>query len=476
MEAESSLSPLPFFFRKIEPLGRVVITNLCGSHAFVNSIDDVDNIINGNCDIIKSELKEELRAKSIVASEDEYSMRAAMVGSKFASILNSNIVAPSLFLVVPTLRCDHNCHYCQVSRAPISKKGVDLQTESISKIIDIIHAIPNTDIKIEFQGGEPLLAFSYIKEFIIKAEERLSDRRVEFVICSALGPISNKIIEWISEHNIIISTSLDGPAEVHVENRPAIDFGSYENTVNQIANIQSTLGKDKIGCLTTITKKSLSYPREIVKEYFQIGLEGVFIRPLSPFGFASQTWTNIGYSSEEYFKFYKSALDFIIDLNDERLFVEESALIHLRKIFRATEIGFMDLKSPSGYLMGAMVFNYDGNVFGSDEARMLWESTKAEELVLGSIDSDVIDLLTNNNAIELLSDTIICTSPGCDECAYQPFCGADPLYHLATQGDHIGDKSKSFFCQLEQLTFDHLFTLYQSSDRAKKVFDKWLSR
>lgn len=471
---EEGLAPLPFFFRKIEDLNKYVLTNLAGSHAFVDSYDEVREIILGTCERIEPILKEELRAKSFIVSKAERPVRSSLIGSKFASLLNSNLVTPSLFLVVPTLRCDHNCQYCQVSRVPVSKNDYDLQVETIDKILEIIRSIPNNEIKIEFQGGEPLLAFPFIQSFVAKAKEKFKDRKVEFVICSALGPANDRILTWAQEHNIVISTSLDGPAYIHDANRPAKGIEPHRNTVKQIANIQSVLGSDKVGCLTTITNKSLDHPREIVEEYFGLGLNGIFLRPLSPFGFASQKRKDISYGSSKYFDFYKSALDCVIDLNEKRPFVEETTLIHLMKIFRPGISGFADLKSPSGYLMGAMVFNYDGRVFGSDEARMLWESTKADELVLGDLDSKASELLTNKYAVELLSDTFTCTSPGCDECAYQPFCGADPLFHLATQGDHIGDKSQSFFCQLERLTFDHLFTLYQSSAKARKVFDQWL--
>lgn len=472
---DSSLSPLPFFFRKIDELNQYILTNQSGAYVFIDNKDELENIILGGANELSYERKEELIAKSFIANDSEYSIRASLVASKFASLLKGNIVAPSLFLVVPTLRCDHNCHYCQVSRVPTTKQGYDLKRNSISKILEIIRAIPNDEIKIEFQGGEPLLAFPYIQEFIDLSDKILSDRKVEYVVCSALGPVNDAILKWAKEKEVIFSTSLDGPSEIHDTNRPANNFKPYQNTVEQIKNIQSILGPNKLGCLSTITKQSLNKASAITEEYFNQGLEGVFLRPLSPFGFATQTWKNIGYSAEEYFEFYKSALDYVIDLNDKRYFVEENALIHLRKIYRPAITGFTDLKSPSGYLMGAMVFNYDGNIFGSDEARMLWESTKADELVLGNIDTNISNILSNKNAIELLSDTLICASPGCDECAYQPFCGADPLFHLATQGDHVGDKSQSFFCKLERLTFDHLFSLYQTSVKARRVFDQWLA-
>jgi len=34
----------------------------------------------------------------------------------------------------------------------------------------------------------------------------------------------------------------------------------------------------------------------------------------------------------------------------------------------------------------------------------------------------------------------------CSECAFEPFCGADPVYHYATQHDYVGKKPLSDFC------------------------------
>ncbi|MFC1333183.1 MAG: His-Xaa-Ser system radical SAM maturase HxsB [gamma proteobacterium symbiont of Clathrolucina costata] len=469
-----SLHPMPFFFRKLDAIDKYIATNICGSYALLDSREELENVVFSRTDKLSSGRLDELTAKSFLATECEYKSRLSLVGSKYASILNGGIIAPGLFLVNPTLRCDHDCKYCQVSRVGVAKSGFDIAESSIDKIVSIIDEIPNREIKIEFQGGEPLLEFYYIKKFVDKAEKALGDRKVSYVICTASGPMNEEVVNWARDHNVVFSTSLDGPKFVHDFNRPAREFSAYDNTITWIKRLQESLGQHSVGCLATVTRKGLEYPIDTVREYFNLDLEGVFLRPLSPFGFASTLWDRLGYSAKEFFLFYKAALDEVIRLNEFRTFVEEMALVHLRKIFRAGTSGYADLKSPSGYLMGGMSFNYDGNVFGSDESRMLWESTKARELVLGTIDDSAEKLLTNINAIEVLSDTIVGTTPGCDECAYQPYCGADPLFHLATQGDHIGDKSKSFFCQLERMLFDHLFCLYDTSDQARKVFDQWL--
>lgn len=475
MKEACSLKPLPFFFRKIDPLDAYLISNQAGSFALLDDYEQLEGVVSGNISSLHKGKQAELVAKSFVSEGGEYDLRLNLLGSKYVTLLSQNILPPALFLIVPTLRCDHDCRYCQVSRVPASKDGFDLQLENIQKILSIIEKIPNTDVKIEFQGGEPLLYFSFIKEFVDSAEYVLKDKSVSFVICTALGPLNDELLEWAKDYDVVFSISLDGPRDIHNENRPSRGLDSHNNSVKNIKKIQSSLGMNKVGALATITKKSLNFPREIVSEYYDLGFERVFLRCLSPFGFASQTLSRIGYKAEEFFAFYKKALDHVIKLNEKRIFVEETALIHLKKIFQVGCSSFADLKSPSGYLLGALVFNYDGKIFGSDESRMLWESTKAPELVLGNVNDGLSSLFINDHVNTLISDTFIDSTPGCEECAYQPYCGADPLFHLATQGDHIGDKSQSFFCRLERMIFDHLFTLYETSPKAKSVFKKWLT-
>jgi uncharacterized protein len=49
------------------------------------------------------------------------------------------------------------------------------------------------------------------------------------------------------------------------------------------------LGKDRVGALMTTTEGSLDRVEEIVDTYLELGLDGIFLRPLSPFGFAVKT-------------------------------------------------------------------------------------------------------------------------------------------------------------------------------------------
>jgi uncharacterized protein len=62
-----------------------------------------------------------------------------------------------LHIFVVTLRCEHSCPYCQVSRQSTDRSKFDMSDETAEHALDIAFQSPSKRIKIEFQGGEPLL-------------------------------------------------------------------------------------------------------------------------------------------------------------------------------------------------------------------------------------------------------------------------------------------------------------------------------
>src|SRR5262249_18575429 len=125
-----------------------------------------------------------------------------------------------LHIFVVTLRCDHSCKYCQVSRVSENKKAFDMSEETADRAIEMAFKSPSQNLKFEFQGGEPLLNFGLIKYIVQKVEQMNQGRNVEFVITTNLSLISAEILEFCRLHKVLISTSLDGPEALHTKNRP----------------------------------------------------------------------------------------------------------------------------------------------------------------------------------------------------------------------------------------------------------------
>ena len=59
-----------------------------------------------------------------------------------------------LHLFVISLRCEHTCHYCQVSRVTADKDAFDMSINHINQGIDMMLRSPNQFLTMELQGGE----------------------------------------------------------------------------------------------------------------------------------------------------------------------------------------------------------------------------------------------------------------------------------------------------------------------------------
>lgn len=379
-----------------------------------------------------------------------------------------------LHIFVISLRCEHTCNYCQVSRVTQNKNLFDMSIPNIDKGIDLMFKSPNPHVTMEFQGGEALLAFDNIKYAVEKAEKIAIEigKGLTKVICTNLALINEEILEYCKEHEILISTSLDGPQFIHDKNRHKPHASSYELAVKGIELSRKILGHDQVSSLMTTTKLSLDYPIEIVEEYFNLGFQGIFLRNISPYGFALRT-DNSKYETDKFLSFYKKALNRILEYNfDGHYFTEDLARIFLTKILTPFNVGFVDLQSPSGLINGVIVFNYDGAVYATDESRMLAEQ-KDFTFKLGTLQDNYYDLFFGEKAQEISKIWANEALAGCSECAFQQYCGADPVHNHATQGDMYGYRPNSDFCQKNMEIIRYLIELMEGDVRIKKIFERW---
>jgi uncharacterized protein len=138
-------------------------------------------------------------------------------------------------------------------------------------------------IKIEFQGGEPLLNFPLISTIVSAAKIRAAaeGKTVDFVIASNLALLDDTILAFCEANDVLLSTSLDGPSDLHNKNRPRPGGNSHELATTGIRRAQAVLGPERVGALMTTTEASLDRVEEIVDEYLRLNLDGIFLRPLS---------------------------------------------------------------------------------------------------------------------------------------------------------------------------------------------------
>lgn len=454
--------------------GRYVLTNFAGEYAVLPKAT-VRQLVRHELDVA-SDTFEDLAARHFVmAGDSDVALDLLAVKYRTKQSLLANFT--SLFMFVVSLRCDHSCPYCQVSRQSIDRQAFDMKPEVADRAVDFMFQGPSRAIKVEFQGGESLLNFPLVRHVVGRVETRnaTEGRDVQFVIATNLAPLTDEMLDFCREHDILISTSLDGPAALHNQNRPRPGGDSHRLAEEGIRRVRAALGPDRVAALMTTTAASLPLHREIVDEYVRQEFSSIFLRPLSPFGFAVKTGLVRKYTTDEWLDFYRATLDHIIELNlGGTPFREEYSTLILRKMLTPYPAAYVDLQSPAGLGIAGLIFNYDGDIYASDEARMLAEAGD-RTFRLGSLLTDSFDdVMLSDTLVDVLAATMTEGVPMCVDCGFQPYCGSDPVYHHATQGDAVGFKPSSGFCRRNMGVMRHLIRLLEDDERAASVLQNWI--
>jgi len=226
----------------------------------------------------------------------------------------------------------------------------------------------------------------------------------------------------------------------------------------------------------TTTSYSLKYPKEIVNEYLKLKLTNIFLRPLSPFGLAKKIWEKIGYSPQEYLKFYKKALDYIIKLNLKgKKFWERTARIFLEKILTKRDPNFLDIRSPCGAVIGQLTYNYNGDIYTCDEGRMLAQMGDFS-FKLGNVKETKYSQIVNHPTTKVmtLASCLECL-PMCADCVFKPYCGICPLYNYAHEGNLFAQTPNNFHCRINKEILEYLFERLTNL-KIKSVFKEWTTK
>ncbi len=466
---------LPFRFESLDG-DDVVLTNFVGEFVILKR-GKLDEVVHKRL-LPSDEIYSLLRTRHFIKEASDTAsiqLLGLKTRTKYSNIRNFT----NLHLFVVSLRCDHSCPYCQVSRQSENKAAFDMTEETADQALKIVFRSPNPAIKIEFQGGEPLLNFDLIRHVVLKAKKinEVEKRDLQFVITTTLSLITDEILDFCKDHKIFLSSSLDGPEDLHNRNRPRPGKDSHARFVEGLQKARDKLGYDSVSALMTTAPASLPRVRDIIDEYLKHDLDGIFLRHLSPYGFAIKTKSFDAYNVDRWLEFYREGLDYIVELNKQGVrFTEHFASLLLTKMFTSSDPGFVDLMNPTGAGISAVVFNYDGDVYASDESRMLREMGDTT-FKIGNLHTNTYEeIFTSEVLLNALDDSFTMSAPMCSDCAFEPWCGAEPVFHHAIFGDVLGRKPESEFCKRIMGVVRHLLKTMQTDPEAKEIFMRWANK
>lgn len=146
-----------------------------------------------------------------------------------------------------TERCNLRCKYCIYQDDHNDFRtftNQDMTLDVAKEAIQFLYRHSEEKVYISFYGGEPLLRFELIKECVEYAKDLFHDREVHFALTTNGTLISKEIADFFEYNNFSITVSLDGPEEIHDENRIfENEVGSFKYALEGLKLLVDTYGE-----------------------------------------------------------------------------------------------------------------------------------------------------------------------------------------------------------------------------------------
>lgn len=408
-----------------------------------------------------------LRARGMALDPDDLAETA------FLHQIAGRIAPPAALayvLLVPTLRCDLSCSYCQVSRAAENAPGFDWSEDTLRQTLAFLDREGSETLQVEFQGGEPTLRLDLVEAVVAFCRRRFRNPR--FVLCTNLSRLDGSLRAFIEAPDIFVSTSLDATRSLHKAQRTGRD----DHTEQFFGNLEEAtrLAPGRVAALPTLDPSALPTPAELLDGFDAYGMRSIYLRQVVFQGFARKRHPASRVQSRSWETFYRDVVAEMIRRNDGGggpAFEEYYLVLAMKRLLRPGAETHIDLRSPNWLGYDHLVVDFDGRLYPTDEARML-ARTGQIDLSLGSVSAGI----DRDRRKAMQGRAFNTLDPWCSQCVYQPACGSDPIDDIARSGRADIPKPETAFCQRHLHVFDLALNLLASRDPAvQNSVARWLA-
>ena len=364
-----------------------------------------------------------------------------------------------LHIVVLTRRCNLACSYCHMNPVPAgaNRAANDMSPETARAAVAFALTSPSPRINVEFQGGEPFLNFDAMRTVVEHANALNQDagKRLGFSVVTNLMMATDDQLAFCRDHDVRVSYTLNGPRPTHDQyRRTERGAGSFNGVMRRLRQVQQRFpGLVTTSPLCVIDEHSAPHLDRMIDFFYDEGFDGVGLIRMKPLGFARRAKLTFGI--ERFMEAYLAGLEHILARNAQsgRAFRERMIPVALAKILGEADTSFVDWRNPCGDVSGSLVYDYDGEILPTDEARSM-----REEFGLGRVQDMTYDaLIRRKETFRTMNLSLRDRDAACRECAYNPYCGVMPVLEYARSGDMEPRPHASEDCILTLTLLDWVF-------------------
>lgn len=385
------------------------------------------------------------------------------------------------FTVFITTKCNLGCSYCIYGGQYEQHEELSqvlMPWETVKATMDFLerHSRKSDQVRLDFFGGEPLLAFNMIEKGVqyLKSIIEPGGPKVEITITSNGTVLNDRILDFMLEHDVFLQFSIDGDRDSHDGNRfyKSSKRGSFDvifANLRKIYDRSPEYFRDKIrikGVLTNESTESDDF------EFFNDPLIRIVI------GEGHFTFLNLEphfdlAKDEEYFAGVHSLGRKLLEMTDlktesdilERLNLKQRSLFHhtLGHFFESQAINqvYFDGLDATPFTKGCLTGYQEGAVNSNGDISICLKSAKGKNFVIGN----VLQGEWFYDKIRELNSRFHADWSGCSSCFVQKMC--DLCYEKmdGTAGQWVAGRTK--FCEFQRqryrVTFDYMLRLAEQN-------------
>ncbi len=226
-------------------------------------------------DIIEA-LKEikELEKEGMLFTEDPRLMKAAY---------NPQNIIKAMCLHV-SHDCNLRCKYCFASQGDFHGERLLMDLETGKAAIDFLleNSGNRTNLEVDFFGGEPLMNFDLVKEFVEYGDKREKEygKNFRWTLTTNGMLLNDEINDFLNEHMSNVVLSIDGRKDINDDMRPTVNGkGSYDIIVPKFKKLIEGRGDKDYYIRGTFTNKNLDFGEDL-KDFYEQGFMKTSIEPV----------------------------------------------------------------------------------------------------------------------------------------------------------------------------------------------------
>ena len=161
-----------------------------------------------------------------------------------------------------TNQCNLACTYCyeysddRIAQTAGKQKYMRSEVAEASVEMLLVECATRPNIHVTFFGGETLLNFPVMASTVLYAERRAAEmgKHIEFSLTTNATLLNDEIIEFLSDHHIGVTVSIDGDRELNDSQRVFHNGkGTYDTIVPNIQRLLKRHRTNSIGARVTLT-------------------------------------------------------------------------------------------------------------------------------------------------------------------------------------------------------------------------------